>query len=135
MDYSGRTQAPTRKAPAVLKMALPYMPAFGSYGKPPEEQWAWGNDHRVFPKRAALIMEAYPAYLERAKVEKATHDAAEDHANKMAQKAYLLDKALKDAAPELLKACQAQVNPLVDRQAAHEAILAAIAKATTPGSA
>lgn len=101
MDYSMRTQAPTRKAPAVLKMALPYVGAGTGPGAP---DWAWGNDHRIFPKRAALIMQVYPDYLAKAKVEKERADAEYDAKQKAEQLAHLRDKALRDAAPELLEA-------------------------------
>lgn len=121
----------THGKPAVLKMALPYMPKEGFRGKPPEEQWAWGNDKRVFPNRAALIMAEYPEYLARAKVEKAADDAAYEVKRKAANEAALRERALQKAAPDLLAACQAYCNPSVDRQVMHDMIRAAITKATT----
>lgn len=89
--------------PCVSKMATPYIGANTGPGAP---QWAWRKKGAIFPKRAALIMVAYPEYLAKAKVEKEREDAAEAAQRKVEGDAYRRDKALKEAAPDLLVALQ-----------------------------
>lgn len=83
--------------PKITEMALPTKSWKG------EETWSW----RVpFPVRAALIMEAYPEYLAKAKVEKEMQDANYEVKRKAANEAHLREKALKEAAPDMLEALQ-----------------------------
>lgn len=136
MDYNVRPH--TRKAPAVTSMAIPHDPP-----KIDPRGYEMFQDHRSpFPVRAALIMAAYPEYLARAKVEKAERDAANEVKRKAENLAYAQDKALKEAAPDLLAALTdvldslgALSNPseLENRMGVESAtrVFAAITKATT----
>lgn len=64
----------------------------------------------VYAKRVPPIMAVYPEYLAKAKAIKEARDTAEDHRREEEQKAYLMDKTLKDAAPELLEALKPFAN-------------------------